>query len=58
MTYAEAMHRFGSDRPDLRIPLDLVEIADIVKDVDFKVFSHAANQPGYRVAALKIARWL
>ena len=44
MTYAEAMQRFGSDKPDLRIPLELVEIADLVKNVDFKVFAEPANR--------------
>ena len=52
MTYAEAMHRFGSDKPDLRNPLEIIDIADIVKDVDFKVFSTPANDPKGRVALL------
>ena len=52
MPYAEAMHRFGSDKPDLRIPLELVEVADLVADVDFKVFSGPAQDPRGRVAAL------
>jgi aspartyl-tRNA synthetase len=54
MTYADAMHRFGSDKPDLRIPLELVEIKDQLKDIDFKVFAGPANDPACRVAALKV----
>jgi len=54
MTYAEAMRRFGSDKPDLRIPLELVDIADAVKNVDFKVFSGPANSDNGRVAALRV----
>ena len=54
MTYAEAMRRFGSDKPDLRIPLELVDIADLVKDVEFKVFSGPANDPQGRVTALRL----
>jgi len=54
MTYAEAMSRFGSDKPDLRIPLELVDIADEMKGVDFKVFSGPANDPKGRVAALRV----
>ncbi len=54
MTYAEAMSRFGSDKPDLRIPLELVDIAEEMKAVDFKVFSGPANDPKGRVAALRI----
>ena len=54
MTYAEAMRRYGSDKPDLRIPLELVDIADLVKEVDFKVFSGPANDSGSRVVALKL----
>jgi aspartyl-tRNA synthetase len=56
MTYAEAMQRFGSDKPDLRIPLELVDIADLVKDVDFKVFSEPAQQPNHRVTALRLQK--
>ena len=52
MTYAEAMRRFGSDKPDLRNPLEIIDVADIVKDVDFKVFSTPANDPKGRVALL------
>lgn len=54
MTYAEAMLRFGSDRPDLRIPLELVDVEDLMKQVDFKVFNGPANDPKGRVAALKV----
>ena len=53
LTYAEAMRRYGTDAPDLRNPLALVDIADLVRTVDFKVFSGPANDPGGRVAALK-----
>ena len=55
MTYAEAMDRYGSDKPDLRIPLDLVEIGDLMTDVEFKVFSGPANDPKGRIAAMLIA---
>ena len=54
MTYAEAMRRFGSDKPDLRIPLELVDIGDLLRDVEFKVFADAANDPHGRVAALRV----
>lgn len=54
MPYSEAMRRFGSDKPDLRNPLELVDIADLVKDCDFNVFSAAANDPGSRVVALRL----
>ena len=52
MSYAEAMRRFGSDKPDLRIPLELVDIADTLQGVEFKVFSGPAKDPQGRVAAL------
>ncbi|AKH21632.1 aspartate--tRNA ligase [Sedimenticola thiotaurini] len=52
MTYQEAMRRFGSDRPDLRCPLELVDVADLMDGVDFKVFSGPAKDPKGRVAAL------
>ncbi|AWH87484.1 aspartate--tRNA ligase [Limnobaculum parvum] len=52
MTFAEAMRRYGSDKPDLRNPMELVDVADLLKDVDFKVFSGPANDPKGRVAAL------
>jgi aspartyl-tRNA synthetase len=54
MTYHEAMQRYGSDRPDLRIPLELVDIADEMQAVEFKVFSAPANDPKGRVAALRL----
>lgn len=54
MTYAEAMRDYASDKPDLRIPLKLVDVADLMKDVDFKVFAGPANDPKGRVAALRI----
>ncbi|RTR05103.1 aspartate--tRNA ligase [Halomonas nitroreducens] len=54
MPYAEAMSRFGSDKPDLRIPLELTDVDDLMKDVDFKVFSGPANAEDGRVAALKV----
>lgn len=52
MPYSEAMHRFGSDKPDLRVKLEFTELTDVVKDVDFKVFSVPANSPSGRVVAL------
>ncbi|MBE4972574.1 aspartate--tRNA ligase [Serratia sp. X3] len=54
MTFAEAMRRFGSDKPDLRNPLELVDVADLVKDVEFKVFSGPANDVKGRVAAIRV----
>tara|TARA_R110002050_G_scaffold9504_1_gene32873 strand:+ start:13565 stop:15364 length:1800 start_codon:yes stop_codon:yes gene_type:complete len=54
MTYADAMLRYGSDKPDLRIDLELVEISDLMSDVDFKVFSGPANDEKGRVAALRV----
>ena len=54
MTYAEAISRYGVDKPDLRIPLELVDIDDLMKDVEFKVFSGPANDPDSRVAALRM----
>lgn len=54
MPFSEAMEKYGSDKPDLRIPLELVEVKDLMKDVDFKVFSGPANDPKGRVAALKV----
>ena len=56
MTYQEAMQRFGSDAPDLRISLELVDIADEMKDVEFKVFSGPANDPNGRVVALRLPK--
>jgi aspartyl-tRNA synthetase len=54
MTYAEAMRRFGSDKPDLRIPLELVDVADLVRGCDFKVFAGPAADPKGRVTALRV----
>jgi len=54
ITYAEAVRRFGSDRPDLRCPLELVDVADLMADVEFKVFSSPARDPDGRVAALNV----
>lgn len=54
MTWQEAMQRFGSDKPDLRNPLEMVDVADLVKDVDFKVFSGPANDPNGRVAVIRV----
>lgn len=54
MTYAESVERFGIDRPDLRIPLELVEVKDLLRDVEFKVFAEPANNPKCRVTALKL----
>jgi aspartyl-tRNA synthetase len=54
MTYAEAMERFGSDKPDLRINLELKTITDLVKDVEFRPFAEAANNPKGRVACLRL----
>lgn len=54
ISYADAMSRYGSDKPDLRIPLELVDVADLVAGVDFKVFSGPAKDPKGRVAALKV----
>ncbi|WP_105101817.1 aspartate--tRNA ligase [Microbulbifer pacificus] len=54
MPFSEAMAKFGSDKPDLRIPLELVDIKDLMTEVDFKVFSGPANDPKGRVTALKV----
>ncbi|HNE60911.1 MAG TPA: aspartate--tRNA ligase, partial [Ottowia sp.] len=54
MPYAEAMHRFGSDKPDLRVKLEFTELTDVMTDVDFKVFSGPATTPGGRVVALRV----
>ncbi|MBZ0096103.1 MAG: aspartate--tRNA ligase, partial [Sulfuricella sp.] len=56
MTYAEAMRRYGSDKPDLRVTLELTDLTDVMKDVDFKVFSAPANSPTGRVAALRVPK--
>lgn len=54
MSFAEAMRRYGSDKPDLRIPLELIDVADQLRDVEFKVFSGPARDPRGRVAALRV----
>ena len=54
MAYQEAMARFGSDKPDLRVKLEFTELTDVMRDVDFKVFSGAANMAGGRVVALRV----
>lgn len=54
MTYTEAMHRFGSDRPDLRNPLELIDVSDLMQEVEFKVFSAPARMDNGRVAALRV----
>ena len=56
MTHADAMTRYGSDKPDLRIDLELVDIADLMKEVDFKVFSVPANDSESRVVALRVPK--
>ena len=54
MTFECAMNKYGSDKPDLRIPLELVDIKDLLQDIDFKVFSGPANDPECRVSALLV----
>jgi aspartyl-tRNA synthetase len=54
MTYQDAMHIYGSDKPDLRVKLQFTEVTDVMGDVDFKVFSGAANMKGGRVVALRV----
>jgi len=54
ITYAEAMSRYGSDKPDLRVTLELTELTDVMRGVEFKVFAAAANMAGGRVAALRV----
>jgi aspartyl-tRNA synthetase len=56
MTYADAMGRYGSDKPDLRNPLELVEVADLFRGVEFKVFAGPASDPKSRIAALKLPK--
>ena len=56
MTYAEAMRDYGSDKPDLRVPLKLTELADLMRTVEFKLFRSVAEQPNGRVAALRVPR--
>ena len=55
LSYAEVIARYGSDKPDLRVPLELTELTDLMKSVDFKVFRQAADLMGGRVAALRVA---
>jgi aspartyl-tRNA synthetase len=54
LSFAEAMRRYGSDKPDLRVALELVDVAELVRDCDFKVFSAPAKDPDGRVAALRV----
>jgi len=54
MPFAEAMNRYGSDKPDMRVTLEITELSDVMKNVDFKVFAGAANMAGGRVAALRV----
>ena len=54
MPYSEAMSRYGSDKPDLRIPMELVDVAEFLQDIEFKVFAGPAKDPKGRVAALKV----
>ena len=56
VTYADAMRRYGSDKPDLRNPLELVEVADLFKGVEFKVFAGPASDPKSRIAALRLPK--
>ncbi|WP_258129730.1 aspartate--tRNA ligase [Achromobacter anxifer] len=54
MTWTEAMRRYGSDKPDLRVNLEFTDVTDVMRDVDFKVFAAAATAPGSRVVALRV----
>jgi aspartyl-tRNA synthetase len=54
LSFAEALRRYGSDKPDLRVPLELADVGDLLKDCDFKVFAGPANDPAGRVAALAV----
>jgi aspartyl-tRNA synthetase len=56
LTHNEAMARYGSDKPDLRVPLEFTELTDVMRSVDFKVFANAANMPGGRVAGLLLPK--
>ncbi|GAA3939626.1 aspartate--tRNA ligase [Litoribacillus peritrichatus] len=56
MPYAEAMEKYGSDKPDMRIPLELVDVADLMTEVEFKVFSGPAKDPKGRVTALRLPK--
>ena len=58
LTYADAMNKYGSDKPDLRVTLELVELTEELKKVEFKVFSSAANMTNGRVAAIKNTGWI
>lgn len=54
MTYADAMNKYGSDKPDMRIPMEIVDVAEFLQDIEFKVFAGPAKDPKGRVAALKV----
>ena len=54
LTYKEAMLKYGSDKPDLRVTLELVDVKDAMENVNFKVFSSVANNPNGRIAAMKV----
>ena len=54
MSFSDALARYGTDRPDLRIPFELVDVTDLMRDVEFKVFAGPANSAGSRVAALRL----
>jgi len=54
MPFSEAMNKYGSDKPDMRVTLEITELSDVMKDVDFKVFAGAANMVGGRVAAMRV----
>ncbi|MDO6748950.1 amino acid--tRNA ligase-related protein, partial [Gilvimarinus sp. 1_MG-2023] len=54
MPYAEAMNKYGSDKPDMRIPMEIVDVAEFLQDIEFKVFAAPAKDPHGRVAALKV----
>lgn len=56
ISYATAMQRYGSDKPDVRIPFELIDVADLVKEIEFKVFSGPANDPQGRVTALRLPK--
>uniref|UniRef100_UPI00405575FF aspartate--tRNA ligase n=1 Tax=Orrella sp. TaxID=1921583 RepID=UPI00405575FF len=56
MTYAQAMRLYGSDKPDLRVTMAFTDLSDVMQDVDFKVFSQAAQSPGSRVVALRVPK--
>jgi len=56
MSYAAAMREYGSDKPDLRVPMKLTELTEVMKPVEFKVFSGPANTPAHRVAGLLVPK--